>query len=126
MRRYVWIGQDKSTMAREFLPDFVGRQLAYWRQSTEGIAERDLFARLDAGEQITPSDIAAGRFCGGSPADVTADLLALHQRTDCPHVSVGFGGGLSGRPEAATSHEAYTTTLTMMERFGREVMPTFR
>jgi probable F420-dependent oxidoreductase len=35
LRRYAWLGRDRATMERDFLPAFVGRQLAYWRQSTE-------------------------------------------------------------------------------------------
>jgi probable F420-dependent oxidoreductase len=53
LRRYVWLGRDRAEMERDFLPDFVGRQLAYWRESTEGAADRRLFARIDAGERVS-------------------------------------------------------------------------
>lgn len=126
LRRYVWIGRDRATMERDFLPDFVGRQLAYWRESTEGDAERRMFARIDAGERVTAAEIAQDRFCGGTADDVVRDLEALHARTGCTHVSVGFGGGLSGRSiDVATSESAYSTTMSMLERFGNEVIPAF-
>ena len=47
-------GRDRATMERDFLPNFVNKQLAYWRVSTEGEAERRLFARIDAGEDVPP------------------------------------------------------------------------
>ena len=125
LRRYVWLGRDRSTMEREFLPDFVGRQLAYWRVSTEGEAERRLFARIDSGEQVPASEIARGRFFGGSSADVIDGIETCRAATGCTHISVGFGGGLSGRPEAAASFASYEHARAMLHRFGQEVMPAF-
>jgi probable F420-dependent oxidoreductase len=125
LRRYVWLGRDRAALERDFLPGFVGGQLAYWRESTEAPTERALFARIDAGERVSDAEIARDRFCGGSPDDVVADLAELHERTACTHVSVGFGGGLSGRAGAATSDDVYRSTLDMLERFGNEVLPAF-
>jgi probable F420-dependent oxidoreductase len=125
LRRYVWLGRDRATMERDFLPGFVQRQLAYWRQSTEGEAERALFDRIDAGEDVPATEIARGRFFGGAPDDVASDIEACRSRTAVEHISVGFGGGLSGRPGAVHSEEAYLATRDMIEGFGREVMPAF-
>jgi probable F420-dependent oxidoreductase len=125
LRRYVWLGRDRRTMERDFLPGFVMKQLAYWRVSTEGDAERRMFARIDAGEDVPPAEVARGRFFGGAPSDVIAGIEECREATGCDHISVGFGGGLSGRPEAAGSREAYEDTWAMVERFGREVMPAF-
>lgn len=125
LRRYVWIGRDRAALERDFLPGFVGRQLAYWRESTEAEAERRLFARIDAGEVVPPEEIAAGRFIGGAPADVVEGIEHCRRRTACTHISVGFGGGLSGRPEAAHSDQAYRDLREMLTRFGRDVMPAF-
>ena len=126
LRRYVWLSSDKATMEREFLPNFVGKQLAYWRVSTEGEAERRLFARIDAGENVSEVEIAHGRFFGGAPSDVIDGIADCRDRTGCDHISVGFGGGLSGRPEASASDEVYETTRAMIERFGRDVLPAFQ
>jgi len=93
--------------------------------STEGEAERLLFARIDAGEDVPVTEIARGRFFGGSSDDVIADIEECRELTGAPHISVGFGGGLSGRPEAAQSHQAYANTSEMIIRFGREVIPAF-
>jgi len=123
LRRYVWLGRDRAAMEREFLAEFVPRQLAYWRVATEGPAERRLFERLDAGEVVTPREIARDRFCGGSSEDAIADLEACRARTGVSHVSVGFAGGLSGRPEAARSGQVFEATRAMILRFAREVMP---
>lgn len=125
LRRYVWLGRDRSTMERDFLPGFVNKQLAYWRVSAEGAAERRMFARIDAGEHVSPAEVAHGRFFGGSAADVIAGIEECRDATGCNHISVGFGGGLSGRPEAAGSREAYDDAWTMVERFGRDVLPAF-
>jgi alkanesulfonate monooxygenase SsuD/methylene tetrahydromethanopterin reductase-like flavin-dependent oxidoreductase (luciferase family) len=125
LRRYVWLGRDRATMEHDFLPNFVNKQLAYWRVSTEGEPERRLFARIDAGEDVPPTEVARGRFFGGSPDDVIADIGRCRDLTGCAHISVGFGGGLSGRPEAASSLEAYEDTRDMILRFGRDVIPAF-
>ena len=125
LRRYVWLGRDRATMERDFLPNFVNKQLAYWRVSTEAEAERRLFARIDAGENVPPTEVARGRFFGGSPDDVIEGIVGCHELTGCAHISFGFGGGLSGRPEAASSMEAYEDTRDMITRFGRDVMSTF-
>jgi hypothetical protein len=125
LRRYVWLGRDRAEMEREFLPGFVQKQLAYWRVSTEGEAERRLFARIDAGELVPAEEIARGRFFGGASGDVIADIAECRERTGVEHISVGFGGGLSGRPEAAGSPEAFASAREMILRFGREVIPAF-
>ena len=125
LRRYVWLGRDRRTMEREFLPGFVGRQLAYWRESTEGEAERRLFACIDSGEHVPDTEIARGRFFGGSSADVIAGIEDCCASTGCTHISVGFGGGLSGRPDAAASRDVYEGTREMLVRFAQEVMPAF-
>jgi len=125
LRRYVWLGRDRSAMQRDFLPEFVQRQLAYWRVSTEGAAERALFARIDAGEDVSVSEIARGRFFGGSSDDVIRDIEECRTLTGVEHLSLGFGGGLSGRPEAPNSEAAYASVREMILRFAREVMPAF-
>lgn len=124
LRRYAWLGRDTATFRRDVLPDLLERQLAYWRVSTEGPDERALFARLDAGERVEPEEIAGGRFVGGSADDVRDGLLACIARTGATHISVGFGGGLSGRADDATrSRDAYDEAFTMVRRFGEEVLP---
>jgi probable F420-dependent oxidoreductase len=126
LRRYAWIGRDRAAMERDFLPNFVGRQLAYWRQSTEAETERRLFARIDAGEDVSPAEIARGRFFGGAPGDVIEGIEACRAQTGITHISVGFGGGLMGRStDAAASEEVYDETREQITRFGREVMPAF-
>lgn len=125
LRRYVWLGRDRATMEREFLPTFVGKQLAYWRVSTEGAVERALFSRIDAGEDVPVGEIARGRFFGGNPADIIEDIEECRTRTGVEHLSVGFGGGLSGRAEAAGDRSIYESTREMIRRFGREVIPAF-
>jgi probable F420-dependent oxidoreductase len=126
LRRYAWIGRDRATMERDFLPTYVGKQLAYWRQSTEAESERRLFARIDAGEDVSPTEIARGRFFGGAPDDVIAGIEECRAQTGITHVSVGFGGGLMGRStDAASSDEVYADTREQITRFAREVMPAF-
>lgn len=126
LRRYAWLGRDRATMERDFLPAFVGKQLAYWRQSTEAESERRLFARIDAGDDVSPTEIARGRFFGGSPADVIEGIEECRDLTGCTHISVGFGGGLMGRgADATSSDDLYETTRDQILRFGNEVMPAF-
>lgn len=124
LRRYVWLGRDAATFRREVLPDLVERQIAYWRVSTEGPDERALFARMDAGERVPPEEVAAGRFVGGAVEDVISGMRGCIERTGTTHISVGFGGGLSGRaPDVTRSRAAYEEARGMVQRFGEEVLP---
>jgi probable F420-dependent oxidoreductase len=124
LRRYVWLG-SRDELEQRWLPDFVAGQLAYWRVSTEGPAERALFARIDAGEHVTPAEVAADRFLGGPPGDVVDQLHDLAARTGCDHVSIGFGGGMSGRRFDPSSTEAFDEVRRMVATFGREVVARF-
>ena len=93
---------------------------------TEAETERRLFARIDAGEDVSPAEIARGRFFGGAPGDVIEGIEACRAQTGITHISVGFGGGLMGRStDAAASEEVYDETREQITRFGREVMPAF-
>lgn len=125
LRRYVWLAASREEMEESWLPGFVTKQLAYWRVATEGDAERRLFARMDAGEDVAPQEVAAGRFLGGTPDDVAAGIERYRDRTGCDHLSVGFGGGLSGRPDAVHDDRTYEEMRAMITRFGQDVMPAF-
>jgi probable F420-dependent oxidoreductase len=126
LRRYVWLGPSRAAMERDWLPPFVANQIAYWRIAAEGPGEREVIARLDAGEDLSPRDIAAGRFIGGAVDDVVAGIAECETVTGCEHISVGFGGGISGTADRTRSLEAYEEQRSMIERFGREVLPAFR
>lgn len=125
LRRYVWFGPSRAAVERDVLPGVVASQLAYWRRSVEGPAERRLFARIDRGEQVSDAEIARGRFFGGATADIVADIAECYEQTRCEHISVGFGGGLSGRAEVAASAGAFADARAAIERFGRDVLPAF-
>jgi probable F420-dependent oxidoreductase len=125
LRRYVWLGESAAEMERDWLPGFVSSQLAYWRVAAEGEAERALFARIDAGERVSPADVARGRFIGGSADDVVRGLRQCLAATGCEHLSIGFGGGISGAVDRSRSDRSFHEQRQMIRRFGTEVIPAF-
>lgn len=125
LRRYVRIGTDRSAIERDWLPGFVDRNLGYWRSSTEGPEERRLFERLDAGEQLSPADIARDRFIWGTPDDVVAEV-GRYRELGCDEFGIAFGGGMtttSWQHRTADDYEDLTAAITL---FGREVIDQLR
>jgi probable F420-dependent oxidoreductase len=126
MRRYAWLGASRQEVAEKWLPDFVEYNLVHWRESTEGEEERRLFARLDAGEAVSPEEIAGERFFWGTPDDCIESIERYRRETGCDHLSIGFGGGTMTRPDSLRTAEAYRELMDMVRLFGREVIPAFK
>ncbi len=82
-----------------------------------------MFARIDAGEHVSAREVAADRFLGGPTGDVVEQIARVVEATGCEHLSIGFGGGMSGRATDLRSAEDYEEIRAMVERFGREVIP---
>jgi alkanesulfonate monooxygenase SsuD/methylene tetrahydromethanopterin reductase-like flavin-dependent oxidoreductase (luciferase family) len=124
LRRYTRLAGSRRELEEDYLPGFVDAQLAYWRTSVETDEERALFARIDAGEPMSPAEVAADRFVGGTPDDVIAELERYREETGCSYVHVGFGGRLESYDAATSSGAAQLAEMrTMIERFARDVMP---
>jgi alkanesulfonate monooxygenase SsuD/methylene tetrahydromethanopterin reductase-like flavin-dependent oxidoreductase (luciferase family) len=125
LRRSAWIGTDRRELEDEFLPHFVESHLEHWRESAEDDAERELFARLDAGERIPAADIVADRFIVGTPAEVIAEIRRYVAETGCDHIGVSFGVGSQDRPLDEEARREHDALAGMIELFGREVIPAF-
>jgi probable F420-dependent oxidoreductase len=124
LRRYVRLG-DRREIERHWLPGFVERNVAYWRQSTEGPNERQLIERLDAGEPLTPVEIARDRFLWGSPAEVVDEMNA-YAPLAATVFGVSFSGGMTTARWEEHSATDYDDYLHSIELFGREVIPAFK
>jgi predicted transcriptional regulator len=61
---------DRKKIDEEILPRYVDGLMVHWRESVEDEIEKALFARIDAGEKVTPQEIAADRLLWGTPDDV--------------------------------------------------------
>jgi probable F420-dependent oxidoreductase len=124
LRRYAWVGANRAQVMDEVLPEYVGGLMEHWRESVEDDAERDLFARIDAGEKVSTADIAADRLLFGAPEDVIGQVERYRELTGCEHVHAAFGAGLPGA-SAKASLGTYTEIAEMIRLFGREVIPAF-
>ncbi|MGW0659991.1 LLM class flavin-dependent oxidoreductase [Streptodolium elevatio] len=124
LRRYAWLGTDRKQVARDVLPHYVGGLMEHWRESAEDDIEKALFARLDAGEDVSPEEIAADRLLWGAPDDVVAQVQAYADATGCTHVHAAFGAGLPGSV-AQASLGTFNEIAAMVRLFGREVIPAF-
>ena len=103
LRRFAWIGADREKIKRDVLPRYLGALLEHWRESAEEDEEKELFARLDAGEQIPMETIAEDRLLWGSPEDVIGQIERYRRETGCDHVHAAFGAGLpAGEHERST------------------------
>jgi probable F420-dependent oxidoreductase len=124
LRRYAWVGADRARVMDEVLPEYVGGLMEHWRESVEDDAERELFARIDAGEKVSAADIAADRLLFGAPDDVIAQVQRYHSLTGAEHVHAAFGAGLPGA-SAKASLGTFAEIAEMIRLFGREVIPAF-
>ena len=124
LRRYARFG-DRHEIEQKWLPGFVERNLAYWRQSTEGPNERQLFDRLDRGEELSTLEVARNRFIWGSPDEMIAEIEA-YMRLGPTEFGVSFSGGMTtSRWEHRTATD-YSDYLRSIETFGQEIIPAFR
>jgi probable F420-dependent oxidoreductase len=122
LRRYAWLGTSRREVEEDVLPDYVTGLLEHWRESVEDDAERELFARIDAGEDVAPSEIAADRLLWGGPEDVIAQIERYRAATGCDHVHAAFGAGLPGSLGRASLGD-FATIAAMVRLFGEAVIP---
>lgn len=124
LRRYAWVGESDEQVRTEVLPRYVDGLMAHWRESAEEAEELELFARIDAGEDITAEDIAADRLLWGDPARVIDQIRGYEATTACTHVHTAFGAGLPADTGQA-SLGTFDEIAAMIRLFGREVIPAF-
>ncbi len=124
LRRYAWVGADDDQVRTEVLPRYVDGLMTHWRESVEEDEERQLFARIDAGDPVTPEEIAADRLLWGSPERVIGQIRGYEQRTGCTHVHAAFGAGLPADTGQA-SLGGFDDIAAQIELFGAEVIPAF-
>lgn len=125
LRRFAWVATDRREVEDVVLPHYVGGLVEHWRESVEEDEERQLFARMDAGEAITPADIAADRLLFGTPDMVIDQIERYRTVTGCDHLHAAFGAGLPGA-HAQASLGGYEEIAAMIELFGREVISAYR
>jgi probable F420-dependent oxidoreductase len=126
LRRFTWIGSDRERIEREILPRYIEGLLVHWRESAEDDVEKQLFARLDAGETIAPEEIASDRLLWGTPEDVIGQIERYRRETGCDHVHAAFGAGMPARDDEYSTLGRFEEQAEMIRLFGREVIPQFR
>ena len=124
LRRYAWLGADDEQVRTEVLPRYVDGLMAHWRESVEEDEEKELFARIDAGEDVSPEEIAADRLLWGGPERVIAQIEGYRAATGTDHVHAAFGAGLPADTGQASLGE-FDEIEEMIRLFGREVIPAF-
>jgi probable F420-dependent oxidoreductase len=125
LRRYAWIAPTRAEVEHDVLPAYVDGLMVHWRESVEDEEEKALFARIDAGEKVTPAEIADDRLLWGSPDDVIAQIERYVATTGADHVHAAFGAGLPGGTSDRASMGEFETHAEMIRIFGREVIPAF-
>ena len=124
LRRYAWVAPTRREVEEDVLPEYVAGLIEHWRESVEDEAEQALFARMDAGESVAPSEIAADRLLWGAPDDVIAQIERYRALTGCDHVHAAFGAGLPGDRSQASLGD-FAAIAAMIRLFGEEVLPAF-
>ena len=124
LRRYAWLGCDGKQVREEVLPAYVGGLMEHWRESVEDEAEKELFARIDAGENVSPEEIAADRLLWGDPNDVIGQVERYRESTGAEHVHAAFGAGLPAHTGPST-FGGFEELRDMIRLFGREVISAF-
>lgn len=124
LRRYAWVEPDGDAVRRDVLPRYVDGLMAHWRESAEDPEELELFARIDAGEDLGPEDIAEDRLLWGDPERVVGQIERYRTETGCTHVHAAFGAGLPADTGQA-SLGTFDDIARMIRLFGAEVIPAF-
>jgi probable F420-dependent oxidoreductase len=125
LRRYAWIAPTTREVEEDVLPAYVDGLMEHWRESAEDDEEKDLFARIDAGDGVTAQDVARDRLLWGSPDDIIGQIGRYREATGCGHVHVAFGAGLPGNVNDRSTYGSFDEHAKMMRLFGREVIPAF-
>ncbi|HQV58193.1 MAG TPA: LLM class flavin-dependent oxidoreductase, partial [Ilumatobacteraceae bacterium] len=126
LRRYTWIGSDRRQVEDEILPAYVDGLMEHWRESVEDDAEKQLFARIDLGEHVPATEIAADRLLWGDPDQIISQIERYVQRTGCDHVHAAFGAGLPATSSMNSHFGSFEQMTEMITLFGTEVIPAFR
>ncbi|MCU1345861.1 MAG: F420-dependent oxidoreductase [Acidimicrobiia bacterium] len=124
LRRYVWIGPNREAIQKDVLPEYVGGLMAHLKEAAEDPANRALLARLDAGETVSPAEIANDRILWGAPDDIVQQIERYRALTGCTHVHVAFAMGLPA-DTAASYMGTYDSIAAMVRLFGEAVIPAF-
>ena len=80
LRRYAWVASDRKQVKDEVLPAYVDGLMEHWRESAEDDVEKQLFARMDAGQAVSPEEIAQDRLLWGDPDQVIEQIRVLRAR----------------------------------------------
>ena len=125
LRRYAWIAPTRREVENDVLPGYVDGLMEHWRESAEDEEERELFARIDAGEGVTAQEIARDRLLWGAPDDFIQQIERYRAATGCTHVHTAFGAGLPGNTNERSTYGSFEQHAEMLRLFGREVIPAF-
>jgi probable F420-dependent oxidoreductase len=125
LRRYSWIGVDHADIEQRILPAYVDGLLAHWRESVEDDADKELFRRIDAGEDVPATEVAGDRLLWGDPDHVIGQVRRYRELTGCEHVHTAFGTGLPAGERADAHMGSFEQLAEMIRLFGREVIPAF-
>ena len=125
LRRYAWLAADRREVEDVVLPHYVNGLVEHWRESVEEDEERALFARMDAGEDVTAADIARDRLLWGTPDMVIEQVRRYERETACDHVHAAFGAGLPANASSQASLGTFAEIAAMIRLFGAEVIPAF-
>lgn len=124
LRRYAWLGANDEQVRTDVLPGYVDGLMVHWRESVEADEERALFARLDAGEAVSPEEIAADRLLWGGPERVIGQIERYRAETGCEHMHAAFGAGLPADTGQASLGD-FDDLAAMIRLFGAEVVTAF-
>jgi probable F420-dependent oxidoreductase len=125
LRRYAWVEADRRHVVDDVLPTYVDGLVAHWRESAEDAEEKALFSRMDAGEPVSPEEIARDRLLWGSPDDVIEQIKRYQSETGCDHIHAAFGSGLPADTSERSTLGSFEQLAEMFRLFGREVIPAF-
>jgi probable F420-dependent oxidoreductase len=125
LRRYTWIGADHDDIEQRVLPEYVDGLMEHWRESVEDDIEKDLFRRIDAGEDVPATEIAGDRLLWGSPDNVIRQVQRYRDLTGAEHVHAAFGAGLPAGTSLNSHMGSFDELAAMIRLFGREVIPAF-
>jgi probable F420-dependent oxidoreductase len=130
LRRFGWMKATRREVEDTVIPGYCKGLTDHWRgpvQTDPNMAEeRAIIERMDAGEQVAPSEILQDRVLWGSPDDVIAQIERFQKQTSCDWINIGFG---QGQPSEESTYDFIGSPedhKEIIRLMGQEVIPHFK
>ena len=111
LRRYAWIAPTRREVEEDVLPGYVDGLMEHWRESVEDDDEKELFARIDAGEvDDARKTLPKTDCCGARPRTSSNRFSDIKPRPDARTYTRRSGPACRATPASGRATVASSNT----------------